>query len=89
MVYYGSFHPAGPIQVDPNKIHYSEKRITGSFSPTAKGFWAASHLLGYHLVDVAPFISERYPMLEKEVWPTVKIWISLSSLARLLTSSYL
>lgn len=62
MVYYGSFHPAGPIQVDPNKIHYSEKRITGSFSPTAKGFWKASRLLGYHLVDVAPFLSERYPM---------------------------
>lgn len=60
MVYYGSFHPSGPIQIDPNQIHYSEKRITGSFSPTAKGFWAASHLLGHRLVDVAPFITERY-----------------------------
>lgn len=85
MVYYGSFHPAGPIQLDPNKIHYSEKRITGSFSPTAKGFWGASHLLGYHLVDVAPFISERYPMsqcqkaFERAVSPeTYRVLLDLS-----------
>ena len=63
MVYYGSFHPSGMIQIDPNRIHYSEKTITGAYSPTKKGFWQASHLLGYHLVDVAPFISERYPMI--------------------------
>ena len=62
MVYYGSFHPSGPIQVDPNKIHYSEKSITGAYSPTAKGFWTAARLLGYSLIDVAPFISERYPL---------------------------
>lgn len=62
MVYYGSFHPSGPIQIDPNKIHYSEKRITGSYSPTARHFWTASRLLGYHLIDVEPFITERYAM---------------------------
>lgn len=64
MVYYGSFHPSGPIQIDPNKIHYSEKRITGSYSPTAKNFWTASRLLGYHLIDVAPFITERYDLIQ-------------------------
>lgn len=64
MVYYGSFHPSGPIQIDPNKIHYSEKSITGSYSPTAKNFWTASRLLGYHLIDVAPFITERYDLTE-------------------------
>lgn len=64
MVYYGSFHPSGPIQIDPNKIHYSEKRITGSYSPTAKNFWTASRLLGYHLIEVAPFITERYDLSE-------------------------
>ncbi|MDD6436132.1 MAG: alcohol dehydrogenase catalytic domain-containing protein [Clostridiales bacterium] len=62
LVYYGSFHPNGPIDMNPNNIHYSEKRITGSYSPTAKAFWTASHLLGYNLVDVAPFITESYPM---------------------------
>ncbi|MEL7602771.1 MAG: zinc-binding dehydrogenase [Bacillota bacterium] len=62
MVYYGSFHPSGDVPFNPNKIHYSEKRLTGSYSPTAKGFWMASRVLGYELVDVKPFITERYPM---------------------------
>ena len=64
IVYYGSFHPSGPIAMDPNKIHYSEKRITGSYSPTKKGFWTASHLLGHGLIEVRPFITEKYPMSE-------------------------
>ena len=62
MVYYGSFHPSGDVPFNPNKIHYSEKRITGSYSPTAKGFWMASRVLGYQLIDVKPFISERYAL---------------------------
>ena len=66
LVYYGSFHPAGPVEMNPNLIHYSEKRITGSYSPTKKSFWTASHLLGYGLIDVKPFITERYPMAECE-----------------------
>ncbi len=64
MVYYGSFHPNGPIEMNPNQIHYSEKVITGSFSPTAKGFWAAARLLGYGLIDVEPFLTERYAMAD-------------------------
>ncbi|MCR5134330.1 MAG: alcohol dehydrogenase catalytic domain-containing protein [Clostridiales bacterium] len=64
LVYYGSFHPSGPIGMDPNHIHYSEKVITGSYSPTKKAFWHASHLLGHHLINVRPFISERCPMDE-------------------------
>lgn len=62
IVYYGSFHPSGTIPVDPNKIHYSEKKLTGAYSPTRKGFWTASRLLGYQLLQVAPFITERYSM---------------------------
>ena len=62
LVYYGSFHPSGDIPLNPNSIHYSEKLITGSFSPTVKGFWMASRLLSYQLINVKPFISERYPL---------------------------
>ena len=62
LVYYGSFHPSGPITFDPNRIHYSEKHITGSYSPTKKSFWTASRLLGLSLIDVKPFITERYAM---------------------------
>ncbi len=64
IVYYGSFHPKGTIAMDPNNIHYTEKRITGAFSPTVRDFWTASRLLGYGIVDVKPFISERYGMKE-------------------------
>lgn len=62
IVYYGSFHPAGDVQMNPNKIHYSEKVITGSYSPTVKAFWTASRMLGYGLVDVRPFLSKVYPL---------------------------
>lgn len=62
MVYYGSFHPSGDIAIDPNHIHYSEKKITGSYSPNTKGFWMASRLLSYGLIDVKPFITQRFKM---------------------------
>ncbi len=62
MVYYGSFSPKDPIQVNPNDIHYTEQTITGSYSPTSKGFWTASRLLSYGLVDVKPFLSGLYPL---------------------------
>jgi len=64
MVYYGSYHPKGLIEVDPNMIHYSEKKITGSYSPNTKGFWMASRLLSYGLIDIKPLLSEVYPMSE-------------------------
>lgn len=64
LVFYGSFHPSGNIEINPNKIHYSEKLLTGSYSPTVKGFWMASRLLGLGLVDTEPFISARYRMDE-------------------------
>jgi L-iditol 2-dehydrogenase len=61
-VYYGSFHPKGDIAMNPSDVHYKEYAITGSYSPTVKGFWTAGRLLSYGLVDPSPFVSERYPM---------------------------
>ncbi len=60
MVYYGSFNPKDPIQVNPNNIHYTEQVITGAYSPTSKGFWTASRLLSYGLVDVRLYLSGMY-----------------------------
>ncbi len=62
IVYYGSFHPKGTVAMDPGDVHYTEKCITGAFSPTVKAFWTASRLLSYNLFDPAPFISERFKM---------------------------
>lgn len=62
IVYYGSFHPDGPIAVNPNMVHYSEKLITGSYSPNTKGFWTASQLLRNRLINVRPFLSATYAL---------------------------
>ena len=64
MVYYGSFHPKDPISVNPNTIHYTEQVITGSYSPTSMGFWMASRVLSYGLVDVRPYLSGMYGLDE-------------------------
>ncbi|MDD6435518.1 MAG: zinc-binding dehydrogenase [Clostridiales bacterium] len=66
IVYYGSYHPSGKIEIDPNQIHYSEKIITGSISPTSYGFWMASRLLSYGIIDVAPLLSAKYKMEDCE-----------------------
>jgi L-iditol 2-dehydrogenase len=62
LVYYGSFHPKGDIPFSPSDIHYGEYTITGSYSPTVKGFWTAGRLLSCGLLNPAPFISGRYPI---------------------------
>ncbi len=62
LILYGSFHPNRPIEFDPNKVHYDEYVITGSFSPAVEDFFHASRLLRYGLVDVKPFLSASYPL---------------------------
>lgn len=62
LVLYGSFHPNRPIEFDPNKVHYGEYVITGSFSPAIEDFFHASRLLRYRLVNVQPFLSGKYPL---------------------------
>ncbi len=62
IIYYGSFHPDGDIAVSPNMIHYSERVITGSYSPTTKAFYTAIRLISYGIIDVRPFLSAEYPL---------------------------
>ncbi len=66
LVYYGSFHPDGDIAVNPNHIHYSEKTVTGSYSPTSEGFYTAARLIGLGIVDVKPFLTEMYPLSQAD-----------------------
>ncbi|MEA4812048.1 MAG: zinc-binding dehydrogenase [Anaerolineaceae bacterium] len=66
LVYYGSFHPKGEILIDPNNIHYTEKNLTGSFSPTVKAFWTASRLISFGIVDLSHFLSGEFPMDEAQ-----------------------
>jgi threonine dehydrogenase-like Zn-dependent dehydrogenase len=59
LVLYGSIHPKGPIEVDPNQIHYDELTVTGIFTHTKQSFQQAVSLIASRQVDVRPFISEQ------------------------------
>lgn len=63
---YGSVHPKGSIEIDPNFIHYNELNLTGTFSHTKHSFRQSVALLASGLVDASPFISEVYPFDEVE-----------------------
>lgn len=55
---YGSIHPKGMMQLDPNCVHYNEYVLTGTFSHTRRSFRQAVEMLSYGLVDVSHFISK-------------------------------
>ena len=63
---YGSVHPKGTIEIDPNFIHYNELILTGTFSHTKHSFRQSVALLSGGLVDASPFISEVIPFLDVE-----------------------
>lgn len=56
---YGSVHPKGPIQIDPNYIHYNELIITGTYSHTKSSFRQAVTMLSQGQLNTASLISER------------------------------
>lgn len=58
---YGSVHPKGLLEIDPNDIHYNEWIVTGTFSHTKNSFRQAVSMLSQNMINVAPFISERVP----------------------------
>ena len=60
IVYYGSFHPGDPISINPNKIHYGEYVITGSYSPATADFYTASRLLSGSLINVKNLLTEEW-----------------------------
>ena len=65
-VFYTSFHPDKPIEVNPNKIHSSEQIITGTVNPQKKDFLIATRLLSSKLIDVSELISDRISLSEIE-----------------------
>jgi threonine dehydrogenase-like Zn-dependent dehydrogenase len=61
MCLYGSIHPKGMAQIDPNLIHYKELVLTGTFSHTKHSFRQAVALLSSGNLDLSAFITERLP----------------------------
>jgi L-iditol 2-dehydrogenase len=62
VVFYSSFHPDKPIEINPNRVHSAETVITGSVNPTPADFLASSRLLSFKIVDPSLLISERIPL---------------------------
>ena len=60
VVFYGSFNPNREIPIDPNHIHYSEKVITGSASPSVNDMYTAASMLAQKTISVEAFLSEEY-----------------------------
>ncbi len=58
---YGSVHPQGPVEVDPNFVHYNELVITGTFSHTKSSFRQAVAMLSQGQLNTSIFVSERVP----------------------------
>lgn len=61
VVMYTSFHPKDPIELNEDRVHYSEIRITGSVNPDMRDFHTAVRLLSLGIIDAEPLISERVP----------------------------
>jgi L-iditol 2-dehydrogenase len=66
VVMYSSIHPDKPIEVNPNWIHNSQTKITGSVSPTIKAFHTSSILLSKGLIVPDKLITNKYPIEEAQ-----------------------
>jgi threonine dehydrogenase-like Zn-dependent dehydrogenase len=58
---YGSIHPKGLAQIDPNYVHYNEIVVTGTYSHTRHSFRQAVSLISAGLIDLHHFINKRVP----------------------------
>jgi L-iditol 2-dehydrogenase len=58
---YGSMHPSGQVQIDPNYVHYNELVVTGTFSHTKASFRQAVAMLSQRQLDLMPLVSQCVP----------------------------
>lgn len=61
---YGSVHPKGSIELDPNDIHYREIFFTGTFSHTRASFRQAVGAISAGQVDLSAYVSACLPFSE-------------------------
>ncbi|MGI9861469.1 alcohol dehydrogenase catalytic domain-containing protein [Moorella naiadis] len=64
LVVYGSIHPAVPLDLNPNDLHYDEYTLTGSIRHDKESFRQATALLAAGIVDVRDLISACFPFTE-------------------------
>ena len=61
-VLFAAAHPEPPLTVQPNELHNRETGVIGVVSKEKQDFYAATRLIRYGLVDLAPLIDARYPL---------------------------
>lgn len=64
LMLFAGIWPSTTIQIDPNLIHYKQINVTGSVGALMIDFEKALALMNNGAVDVAPMISETYPLDE-------------------------
>ncbi|MFW6119898.1 MAG: zinc-dependent alcohol dehydrogenase [Petrotogales bacterium] len=69
VVIYTSIHPSDEMSFDINKLHYSEKRITGTEGRTMEDFREATMMISKSLVDISPIVTKTIELgeLDKEL----------------------
>ncbi|WP_430592066.1 zinc-dependent alcohol dehydrogenase [Humidisolicoccus flavus] len=63
-VAFAAAHPETPIEVSPNHLHKSERRIIGVVSSEKRDFHDAARLVRLGLVDLSPLVQNTYPLAE-------------------------
>ncbi len=63
-VLFASAHPEPTFTFAPNEMHNRETCVFGVVSKDKQDFYAATRLIRYGLVDLAPLIDIRYPLEE-------------------------
>jgi L-iditol 2-dehydrogenase len=61
-VLFAAAHPEPPLTLAPNELHNHETGVFGVVSKDKQDFYAASRLIRYGGVDLAPLIDVRYPL---------------------------
>ena len=61
-VLFAAAHPEPPLTLSPNELHNRETGVIGVVSKDKQDFYAATRLIRYGLVDLAPLIDVRYPL---------------------------
>jgi L-iditol 2-dehydrogenase len=63
-VLFAAAHPEPPLTLSPNDLHNRETGVLGVVSKDKQDFYAASRMIRYGQVDLAPLIDVRFPLAE-------------------------
>lgn len=66
IVLFGAFPKDCHIEIDPNRIHYSELKLIGSESRTPEDFYTAARAISSGIISVRPLVSQVVQLSDVE-----------------------